>query len=321
VSDEEVLSDLEDLEKALRRAVSQVFWLRRRLRGYRYGGESTEPRELTPDEWQDVSARLGVNMHDSREAMARVNLALGLTSAQERLLQYLRRHINQAVPGEALHGVAAIHEWARRLRELRVEHGWPIESGVNRSDLGSDEYRLIADVPDADLAQRWRTAKDIRGLAGSGKARLLQYLTVISPGAADQEQLFYVARITAWQRRIRELEEEGWDVRSNIDEPSLPPGTYRLASRVQGPARARQAIRLRYEVLERDEFTCRDCGAVRGTPGVRLEVHHKQMVSQGGDNDPENLITLCDGCHAGRHAVARGVTRDELMDPSAENGY
>jgi 5-methylcytosine-specific restriction endonuclease McrA len=161
----------------------------------------------------------------------------------------------------------------------------------------------------------------MRGLPGSGKTRLLEYLTAISPEAADQEQLSYVAKITSWQRRVRELEEEGWDVRSNIDEPNLAPGTYHMASVVQGPARARQAIRLRYEVLERDQFTCRDCGAVRGTLGVRLEVHHKKMVSQGGDNDPKNLITLCDGCHAGRHAVARGVTRDELKDPSAERRY
>lgn len=318
---EEVLSALEDLEKALRRAASRVHWLRRRLRGDPYGGDLAAPRELTPDDWQEVSARLGVYMHDAREAMATVNRVLGLNSAEVRLLRYLLRHVNQALPGEALHGVAAIHEWARRLRELRVEHCWPIESGVNRSDLGSDEYRLIADVPDVALAQRWRTAKEMRGLPGSAKTRLLAYLTAISPEAADQEQLTHVAKITSWQRRIRELEEEGWDVRSNIDEPSLPPGTYRMASVVQGPARARQAIRLRYEVLERDEFTCHDCGAARGTPGTRLEVHHKQMVSQGGGNDPDNLITLCDGCHAGRHAVARGVTRDELKDPGAEKRY
>jgi hypothetical protein len=33
----------------------------------------------------------------------------------------------------------------------------------------------------------------------------------------------------------------------------------------------------------------------------------------GGTNEAENLVTLCSDCHAGRHAVMPGSTRDDLL--------
>lgn len=164
------------------------------------------------------------------------------------------------------------------------------------------------------LAKSMRTRRDL-----SGKDRVLEYLKALSPKPADQDQLTYVAHISSWQRRLRELDEEGWEIRSNIDEPDLAAGTYRLASLEQRPPRARQAIKLRHEILERDGSTCADCGAKRGDLGVRLQVHHKLPVARGGTNIPANLITLCAVDHAGRHAL-RSVDAavDELIDPGAE---
>jgi hypothetical protein len=276
--------------------------------------------EAMLDEWQEASATIGRLLAEARTAVSQVNEALGLTSAQDRLLRYLQLHLHEPVPGAALSGVAAIHEWGRRIRELRVEQGWPIESGVQRPDLSYDEYVLTAQEPDAALAQRWRTAATIRKMKTSGKNRLLAYLTEISPAVADQDELSYVAQIKSWQRRLRELDEEGWEIRSNIDEPSLAPGSYRLSSLTRRPPRARQAIRLRYKVLERDGFRCGDCGTPRGR-GVRLEVHHVEWVSRGGQNDFGNLLTLCNACHAGRHAVDLNTTSDELLNSGVEALY
>jgi RecQ family ATP-dependent DNA helicase len=52
-------------------------------------------------------------------------------------------------------------------------------------------------------------------------------------------------------------------------------------------------------VLERDNWSCQDCGlhCERG----EADVHHLIPRSSGGSDDPSNLITLCDGCHAARH--------------------
>lgn len=46
-------------------------------------------------------------------------------------------------------------------------------------------------------------------------------------------------------------------------------------------------------VFRRDDYTCRLCGR-RGGP---LEVDHIVPVARGGENDPDNLQTLCRGCN------------------------
>lgn len=275
--------------------------------------------EMTVDQWQQYLAQVGRRLAVLRDATARISDGYGLGSGRHRLLHYLRHRVGKVHHGAELAGVSGIAEWARRIRELRVEEGWPIETGVQNPRLRVDEYVLVADAPDQALAARWRLAKEIRSLPGSAKDRVLEYLKRLSPQAADQDQLSHVAKISSWQRRLRELDEEGWEVRSNLDEPNLAPGSYRLASLVQRPPRARQAIKLRYEILERDGFACQDCGATPGQPGVRLQVHHRLPVHRGGTNEPRNLVTLCEADHAGRHALMGGQTvSDELLDPAGE---
>lgn len=52
---------------------------------------------------------------------------------------------------------------------------------------------------------------------------------------------------------------------------------------------------LKYGVLNRDNFTCQKC-SFKGT-SQWLEVHHRKMKVNGGENNTENLITLCSICH------------------------
>lgn len=49
----------------------------------------------------------------------------------------------------------------------------------------------------------------------------------------------------------------------------------------------------RSAILHRDNYTCQCCGK----KNCRLEVHHIKFKSQGGTDDEENLITLCEDCH------------------------
>ena len=53
---------------------------------------------------------------------------------------------------------------------------------------------------------------------------------------------------------------------------------------------------LRNQVLRRDGWRCQACGAMSN-----LEVHHKEFRSQSGDDSEQNLITLCNECHAALH--------------------
>ncbi len=108
---------------------------------------------------------------------------------------------------------------------------------------------------------------------------------------------------------------------SSKADPDLPPGDYRLASLVQAEGRSREALKVRYEIIERDGFSCRECGRSPEADAIRLEVHHIDWVSRGGDDSDANLKTLCSACHAGTHSVPEGTTRDELESPGAELNY
>jgi len=53
---------------------------------------------------------------------------------------------------------------------------------------------------------------------------------------------------------------------------------------------------LRQQVQRRDGWRCQSCGS-----RSNLEVHHKEFRGQGGDDNEENLITLCFACHSRLH--------------------
>ena len=54
----------------------------------------------------------------------------------------------------------------------------------------------------------------------------------------------------------------------------------------------------REAILHRDNYTCQCCGK----KNCRLEVHHIKFKRDGGTDDEENLITLCEDCHKGVRA-------------------
>jgi hypothetical protein len=56
--------------------------------------------------------------------------------------------------------------------------------------------------------------------------------------------------------------------------------------------------KLRFETFARDNFTCRYCGLQ--SDQVRLVIDHVHPVCEGGTNDPENLVTSCEACNAGK---------------------
>ena len=56
--------------------------------------------------------------------------------------------------------------------------------------------------------------------------------------------------------------------------------------------------RQRFEILKRDDFTCRYCG--QKSPDVILEVDHIVPKAEGGSDDPINLGASCRGCNSGK---------------------
>jgi hypothetical protein len=56
--------------------------------------------------------------------------------------------------------------------------------------------------------------------------------------------------------------------------------------------------RLRFEILRRDDHTCRYCGAT--APDVKLTIDHVVPNALGGSDDPTNLVTACEACNGGK---------------------
>ncbi len=60
------------------------------------------------------------------------------------------------------------------------------------------------------------------------------------------------------------------------------------------------ATKVRANIYERDRFRCRGCAK------PAEEIHHMIFRSQGGTDDPSNLVALCQDCHQQAHGLRSG---------------
>jgi hypothetical protein len=74
---------------------------------------------------------------------------------------------------------------------------------------------------------------------------------------------------------------------------------------------------LRYDILNRDNFTCVICGA-SSRQGARLHVDHIIPVSKGGKSVPSNLRTLCERCNIGK---SNKIENTSTQSEKAGNDY
>ena len=187
--------------------------------------------ELTEQLTYTVLADFGRLDADRNRSLKKMASAMGLpTNARARVLAYLLLTAGKIVDKDELSGVAGIHEWARRLRELRLEEGWRIASHETDHSLRPGQYRLDSRERDVQLSTRWKTANRIRRLGGGSNARLLAYFRANVGKALDADELAYVAKVHAYARRIRDLVADGWHIESNLDRPALKPGQYVMVS-------------------------------------------------------------------------------------------
>lgn len=251
-------------------------------------------------------------------------------SARDRIIAYLQQYPQTVIDGDELMVVSGINEWARRVRELRVQFGWWIYSGVtfnqmaqdlddaasfmamgiDPSKIKPDQYVLMRTEQDRDAALRWNVLNDIRREKIAVKDKIIEYLRKNVGVQVTGEELSYLAGdAKEWARRIRELRtEDGWPiVTKNTGRSDLPVGVYVLEEDRQAYEHDRKIPDLvRVAVLERDHFQCVKCGWNRNMlskddPRKMLELHHKKQHKDGGENTVDNLITLCNVCHDDVH--------------------
>lgn len=248
------------------------------------------------------------------------------SSARARILAYMQKYVGIVLSGDELMVVAGISEYARRVRELRVEYGWRILTGMTlssmepeelevffhsgKAQLKPDQYVLLSAAQDTEAAFRWNVANDIRKEKNlSVRDKILKYFRSFVAKKISGEELRYVAGDkTEWARRTRELRTEfGWPVVTRFTgRPDLPVGIYVMEEDRQAPEHDRKISEATYRaVLVRDKYTCQDCAWTheqwnRSDPR-HLEVHHIRQHVDGGSNTTDNLTTLCNICHDVRH--------------------
>ena len=267
------------------------------------------------------------------------------SSGIDRILFYLRKYPRTILEGDELMVLSGIGEWARRVRQLRVQFGWWIYSGVtfstmaedaresgNESEIASlntvlgvdpssikpDQYVLMR--PDQDLlaAYRWNVLNQIRKKKTSVVQKLIEYFRKNVGQEITGEELKYLAKDKKeWARRVRQLRtEQGWPiVTKNSGREDLAVGVYVLEEDRQAYEHDRSIPDLvRVAVLQRDRFKCVECGWHRGMlspddPRKMLELHHNQHHKDKGTNTVDNLITLCNVHHDEQHRKARRPMR------------
>ena len=242
-------------------------------------------------------------------------------SARDRILHYLKKYPAVIINGDELLVVSGIQEYARRVRELKVEFGWLIVSGltakqmakekefpfpnVDVTSMGSYDYILLSVEQDRDAAHRWHLANEIRRENIAVRDKILKYFRKNVGQKVTGEELKYLAKDRSeWARRVRELRTEyGWPVATkNTGRPDLDIGIYVLEANRQSPEHDRKIPDpIKREVLRRDDYKCTVCKWAhdewnRSDPR-HLELHHKKHHATGGKNTKSNLITVCTVCH------------------------
>lgn len=60
--------------------------------------------------------------------------------------------------------------------------------------------------------------------------------------------------------------------------------------------------RAKERTRRRDQYRCQHCRIHPGvSPDIDLQVHHIRPVGNGGSNDLDNLVLLCNNCHGNLH--------------------
>ena len=274
--------------------------------------------------------------HTLRDLGSSLVPADGSKSARDRLIAYFCRYPYKVIDGDELMVVSGIQDWPRRVRELRVQFGWWIysgmtlqqiatedkdqsaaisaEFGIDPASIQPDQYLLMRQEQDREAALRWNQINEIRRQKKlSVRDKIIEFLMLNIGKAVGGEELAYLAGgKKEWARRVRELRTEfGWAISTRQSgRLDLPVGVYVLEHDRQAEPHDRKIPdEVRVAVLERDKFACQKCGwtilkVSPADPRKFLELHHVQHHNSGGANVVENLITLCNVHHDSEHAKA-----------------
>jgi len=80
-------------------------------------------------------------------------------------------------------------------------------------------------------------------------------------------------------------------------------------------------VKLRFEILKRDNFTCQYCGRSPQNDNIVLQVDHINPISNGGQDTSSNLITSCRDCNIGKRDFLLNKHQERKLIKKYEESY
>ena len=116
--------------------------------------ETVDPEQVDRENWE---TELG-DFLDAMEQLERTETALyesifDESSGKGRIREYLRDRVGEPVKSERIARVSGISQYARRIRELRNEEGFVIDSTRTRDELGQNDY-FVVEIRDVETKTR-----------------------------------------------------------------------------------------------------------------------------------------------------------------------
>ena len=148
-------------------------------------------KELVSDDLRTKVISLIPVFHQLREIGKAIVPPQSASSARDRILFYFKKYPNTIIHGDELLVVSGIQEYARRIRELRVQFGWHIINGITANTMstedeflltsidvtkmGPDDYLLLSTKEDKEAAYRWNIANEIRKESFGVREKILHF--------------------------------------------------------------------------------------------------------------------------------------------------
>lgn len=186
-----------------------------------------------------------------------------------------------------------------------------------RLELEPEQFGIFRDAVARIREERGSSVSD-------EEAMVAMCLSVLSPAAADgagappYQVLMVVCEECGAGRQVSRGTKV--DVGPVAVETAMCDAEF-VSVRGRGKPTWRVSAKRRKAILARDERRCR-------IPGCRncrdLRIHHIQGVSEGGMNDMENLVTVCDGHHTAHHEgrlVIRGAASTLIVEHADGTPY
>lgn len=150
--------------------------------------------ELKKDDLRQKVVTLVPAFHTLRDLGSSLIPKSEAASARDRIIAYLKQYPGIVIDGDELMVVSGINEWARRVRELRVQFGWWIYSGmtfkqmaqnpddakafkamgIDPSCIKPDQYVLMRTTQDLEAAYRWNVLNEIRKKKTAVKEKIIE---------------------------------------------------------------------------------------------------------------------------------------------------